>query len=204
MIVRDVPDIELVRAGIRHHHERWDGDGYLDRLAGRGHPADRPDPRRRRRVLGDDDDAAVPQGARSARGADAARGCGRARSSTRTSSGVHRGDRDRRRRAAARAPTSRPWPSGPRGASRDSDRATALATWFRPRRRVRSRRHARTRIVGAAGRRPEPAADRGSRHLLHEARPDVDRAARRASWGTTWICWGARQRSSPPARPTGR
>ena len=34
MIVRDVPDIDLVRAGIRHHHERWDGDGYLDRLAG--------------------------------------------------------------------------------------------------------------------------------------------------------------------------
>jgi len=34
MIVRDVPDIEIVRAGIRHHHERWDGDGYLHRLAG--------------------------------------------------------------------------------------------------------------------------------------------------------------------------
>jgi diguanylate cyclase (GGDEF)-like protein len=34
MIVRDVPDIESVRAGIRHHHERWDGDGYLTRLAG--------------------------------------------------------------------------------------------------------------------------------------------------------------------------
>jgi diguanylate cyclase (GGDEF)-like protein len=34
MIVRDVPDIDLVRAGIRHHHERWDGDGYLHRLAG--------------------------------------------------------------------------------------------------------------------------------------------------------------------------
>jgi diguanylate cyclase (GGDEF)-like protein len=33
-IVRDLPDIELVRAGIRHHHERWDGDGYLDHLAG--------------------------------------------------------------------------------------------------------------------------------------------------------------------------
>jgi diguanylate cyclase (GGDEF)-like protein len=33
-IVRDLPDIDLVRAGIRHHHERWDGDGYLDRLAG--------------------------------------------------------------------------------------------------------------------------------------------------------------------------
>ena len=33
-IVRDLPDIDLVRAGIRHHHERWDGNGYLDRLAG--------------------------------------------------------------------------------------------------------------------------------------------------------------------------
>ena len=34
MIVRDLPDIDLVRAGIRHHHERWDGDGYLTGLAG--------------------------------------------------------------------------------------------------------------------------------------------------------------------------
>jgi diguanylate cyclase (GGDEF)-like protein/putative nucleotidyltransferase with HDIG domain len=34
MIVRDLPDIELVRAGIRHHHERIDGRGYLHRLAG--------------------------------------------------------------------------------------------------------------------------------------------------------------------------
>jgi diguanylate cyclase (GGDEF)-like protein len=33
-IVRDLPDIDVVRAGIRHHHERWDGDGYLDRLVG--------------------------------------------------------------------------------------------------------------------------------------------------------------------------
>jgi diguanylate cyclase (GGDEF)-like protein len=33
MIVRDLPDIEAVRGGIRHHHERWDGDGYVDRLA---------------------------------------------------------------------------------------------------------------------------------------------------------------------------
>jgi diguanylate cyclase (GGDEF)-like protein len=38
MIVRDVPDIEIVRAGIRHHHERWDGDGYLGRLEGEGIP----------------------------------------------------------------------------------------------------------------------------------------------------------------------
>ena len=34
MIVRDLPDIDAVRAGIRFHHERWDGQGYLDRLEG--------------------------------------------------------------------------------------------------------------------------------------------------------------------------
>ncbi len=34
MIVRDLPEIDSVRAGIRHHHERWDGRGYVDRLAG--------------------------------------------------------------------------------------------------------------------------------------------------------------------------
>ena len=33
-IVQGLPDMELVRAGIRHHHERWDGAGYLDGLAG--------------------------------------------------------------------------------------------------------------------------------------------------------------------------
>ena len=33
-IVRDVPNVEVVRAGIRHHHERWDGDGYLEGLEG--------------------------------------------------------------------------------------------------------------------------------------------------------------------------
>jgi diguanylate cyclase (GGDEF)-like protein len=33
-IVRDLPDIDQVRAGIRHHHERWDGNGYLDGLEG--------------------------------------------------------------------------------------------------------------------------------------------------------------------------
>ena len=34
MIVRDLPDVEVIRAGVRHHHERWDGTGYVDRLAG--------------------------------------------------------------------------------------------------------------------------------------------------------------------------
>jgi diguanylate cyclase (GGDEF)-like protein len=33
-IVRDVPHVDLVRAGIRHHHERWDGKGYLHGLEG--------------------------------------------------------------------------------------------------------------------------------------------------------------------------
>lgn len=33
-IVRDLPEIEEVRAGIRHHHERWDGTGYLAGLKG--------------------------------------------------------------------------------------------------------------------------------------------------------------------------
>ncbi len=33
-IVRIVPNVGLVRAGVRHHHERWDGHGYLDRLTG--------------------------------------------------------------------------------------------------------------------------------------------------------------------------
>jgi len=33
MVVRDLRDIDLVRAGVRHYHERWDGAGYLDGLA---------------------------------------------------------------------------------------------------------------------------------------------------------------------------
>ena len=34
LIVRELPDLDEIRAGIRHHHERWDGTGYLHRLAG--------------------------------------------------------------------------------------------------------------------------------------------------------------------------
>jgi diguanylate cyclase (GGDEF)-like protein len=34
LMVRGLPDIDQVRAGVRHHHERWDGGGYLDGLAG--------------------------------------------------------------------------------------------------------------------------------------------------------------------------
>ena len=28
------PTLSAIRAGVRHHHERWDGNGYLHRLAG--------------------------------------------------------------------------------------------------------------------------------------------------------------------------
>ena len=38
MIVRDLPDLDAVRAGIRYHHERWDGEGYLERLEGEAIP----------------------------------------------------------------------------------------------------------------------------------------------------------------------
>jgi diguanylate cyclase (GGDEF)-like protein len=34
LIVRGLPDIDQVRAGVRHHHERWDGRGSLDGLEG--------------------------------------------------------------------------------------------------------------------------------------------------------------------------
>lgn len=37
-IVRDVPNVDLVRAGIRYHHERWDGTGYIEGLAGEDIP----------------------------------------------------------------------------------------------------------------------------------------------------------------------
>jgi diguanylate cyclase (GGDEF)-like protein len=37
-IVRDLPNVEVVKAGVRHHHERWDGTGYIDGLAGEDIP----------------------------------------------------------------------------------------------------------------------------------------------------------------------
>src|SRR5438105_8961859 len=33
LILRDLPDTDRIRAGVRHHHERWDGRGYLTGLA---------------------------------------------------------------------------------------------------------------------------------------------------------------------------
>ena len=37
-IVGAVPQLAEVRSSVRHHHERWDGDGYLDGLAGEAIP----------------------------------------------------------------------------------------------------------------------------------------------------------------------
>ena len=34
LLVRDLPNLTEIRAGIRYHHERWDGKGYLEHLAG--------------------------------------------------------------------------------------------------------------------------------------------------------------------------
>jgi diguanylate cyclase (GGDEF)-like protein/putative nucleotidyltransferase with HDIG domain len=34
LIVGGLPDMDFVRAGVRHHHERWDGEGYPDGLRG--------------------------------------------------------------------------------------------------------------------------------------------------------------------------
>jgi diguanylate cyclase (GGDEF)-like protein/putative nucleotidyltransferase with HDIG domain len=38
MIVRDLDHLPIIKAGIRYHHERWDGKGYLEGLAGEGIP----------------------------------------------------------------------------------------------------------------------------------------------------------------------
>jgi diguanylate cyclase (GGDEF)-like protein/putative nucleotidyltransferase with HDIG domain len=34
LMVGALPELEAIRAGVRHHHERWDGRGYLHGLAG--------------------------------------------------------------------------------------------------------------------------------------------------------------------------
>jgi diguanylate cyclase (GGDEF)-like protein len=38
LIVRGMPDIAHIREGVRYHHERWDGEGYMVGLAGENIP----------------------------------------------------------------------------------------------------------------------------------------------------------------------
>jgi diguanylate cyclase (GGDEF)-like protein len=38
MIVKDLPHLETILDGVRHHHEQWDGTGYPDVLAGEAIP----------------------------------------------------------------------------------------------------------------------------------------------------------------------
>ena len=54
-IVAAAPALARVALLLRSSHERWDGAGYPDGLAGEAHPARRADRRRRRRVRRDDE-----------------------------------------------------------------------------------------------------------------------------------------------------
>ena len=54
-IVGRVPGLDVVADAVRSSHERWDGHGYPDGLAGHDDPARRPDRLGRRRLRGDDD-----------------------------------------------------------------------------------------------------------------------------------------------------
>ena len=61
-IVRDIDFLGAARDVIRHHHERWDGDGYPDGLASDAIPVSARDLRARRHARRADDRAPVPAG----------------------------------------------------------------------------------------------------------------------------------------------
>ena len=69
--------LDDVRAGIRHHHERWDGNGYLDGLEGDEIPLIARILAVCRCLLGHDHDAAVPPGAADRGSAEALERCRR-------------------------------------------------------------------------------------------------------------------------------
>ena len=138
LIVRDLPDVEVIRAGVRHHHERWDGDGYLDRLAGEEIPLVA-------RILAVGDAFSAMTTTRpyrkaldDRRGAPAARGCGgqpARRAARHAVRGRHRDDRRTRR-----CPASMSGPSGcgprtarsPDGGPRRSHRVRDAGSGHRP------------------------------------------------------------------------
>ena len=85
-IVRRVAGPADAARAVRHHHERWDGGGYPDGLAGRGDPARGAHRGGRRRVLRDRVRPPVPRRARARGGDRRAARVARARTSTRGSS----------------------------------------------------------------------------------------------------------------------
>ena len=89
---------------IRHHHERFDGTGYPERLDGRGDPARRPDHPRRRRARLDAHDAHLPRRAPGQRGARRAAPRGRHP----VLPALRRRARADPRRSSARADATRP------------------------------------------------------------------------------------------------
>ena len=90
-LCRTVRLLEAVRPIVRHHHERLDGRGYPDGLAGDADPAPRAHRRRRRRVRRADQRPAVPQGAgRECRPPDHARRRERGMVRAGAARGVHR------------------------------------------------------------------------------------------------------------------
>ena len=59
-IIAPIDRLQVVRPIVRHCHERWDGRGYPDGLAGEDIPLESRDHLRLRRVPRDDDRPAVP------------------------------------------------------------------------------------------------------------------------------------------------
>ena len=83
-LVGRIPGLEDVARIVRHHHERYDGEGYPDRLAGRGHPPGLTDPDGGRRVRGDDGGPPLPARPARASRSTTSSATARGRSSTRT------------------------------------------------------------------------------------------------------------------------
>ena len=61
-IIRAIPGMGAVARIVRHEHERWDGGGYPDGLAGDGDPGRGADHPRLRRLPRDDLRSALPRG----------------------------------------------------------------------------------------------------------------------------------------------
>ena len=117
-ILAPIEQLEHVRPIVRACHERYDGVGYPDRLAGGGDPARGADHLRLRRVPRDDDDAALPR--RRSRSRRHGGACSRrpGRSSTPRSS---------RSASACSRPPTRPQPDAERAAPPASPRAAGAA-----------------------------------------------------------------------------